>query len=96
MQYDLIFSTYINKTGKQLNQAELEADLVKVAKKFNLQGFSLTNQIGYWAGELEQSHVLSLLEVDKRTAFKISNHIKARYKQDAVILRPIKQINYFI
>lgn len=96
MEYQIIFSTYNNKTKKQKNRLELERDLVQIAKQNDLTGFSLTDQLGYWAGELEQSHVLSLLDVSKEQAFTIAEQIKEHYKQEAVIVRPVKQVNYFI
>ena len=96
MEYQIIFSTYNNKTKKQKNQLELEADLVALAQLNNLPGFSLSNQIGYWAGELEQSHTLTLLEVNKKTAFEVAEQFKIKYEQQAVIVRPVEQLNYFI
>jgi hypothetical protein len=96
MQFEVIFSTYNNKTKKQATTKQLEADLVKLAKQYDLPGFSLSHQLGYWAGELEQSHILTLLDIDKARAFDIAEAIKTKYAQQAVIVRPVEQINYFI
>ena len=96
MVYEIIFSTYNNKTKQQKKRHELEADLVELAKINGLQGFSLTDQLGYWAGELEQSHILTLLDVNKKTAFDIAEQLKSKYEQQAVIVRPTQQVNYFI
>lgn len=96
MNFEIIFSTYINKTGKQTDQATLESDLVAIAKQHNIEGFSLRNQLGYWAGELEQSHILELLDTNKAQAFAVANELKTKYEQDAVIVRPVEQKVYFI
>lgn len=96
MQYNIIFSTYNNKTKSQATTLELEQYLVELAKRRGITGFSLSQQLGYWSGELEQSHILALLDVDKPRAFAVANDIKQHYKQDAVIVQPIKQTNYFI
>ena len=96
MVYEIIFSTNNNKTKQQKKRHELEADLVELAKINGLQGFSLTDQLGYWAGELEQSHILTLLDVNKKTAFDIAEQLKSKYEQQAVIVRPTQQVNYFI
>lgn len=96
MEYQIIFSTYNNKTKQQKTRLELERDLVELAKQNDLAGFSLTDQLGYWAGELEQSHILTLLDVSKQKAFGLAEQIRDKYEQQAVIVRPVKQINYFI
>lgn len=96
MEYQIIFSTYNNKTKQQKSRLELERDLVEFAKSNDLAGFSLTDQLGYWAGELEQSHILTLLDVPKQKAFGLAEQIRDKYDQQAVIVRPVKQINYFI
>jgi len=96
MEYQIIFSTYNNKTKQQKTRLELERDLVELAKQNDLAGFSLTDQLGYWAGELEQSHILTLLDVSKQKAFGLAEQIRDKYEQEAVIVRPVKQVNYFI
>lgn len=96
MNYEIIFSTFINKTQASTPRLELEQDLVAIAKVNDVQGFSLRDQLGYWAGELEQSHVLELLDINKATAFAVANQIKSRYSQDAVIVRPVATTVYFV
>lgn len=96
MNYEIIFSTYNNKTKQQRKRKELEQDLVTLAKQYNIEGFSLQHQTGYWAGELEQSHVLTLLDASKEQAKELAGALKAQYSQDAVILKPVKQVTYFI
>lgn len=96
MNFEIIFSTYVNKTGKHTGRQQLETDLVSLAKKHNIEGFSLRDQLGYWAGELEQSHVLELLDTNKAQAFAVANELKTKYQQDAVIVRPVEQKVYFI
>lgn len=96
MNYQIIFSTYNSKTGVQTERSQLEADLVALANTNSIQGFSLSDQLGYWAGELEQSHVLTLLGVNKRQAFSFAEQLKAHFDQEAVIVKPIKEEVYFI
>ena len=96
MNYEIIFSTYINKTKTYTPRKQLESDLVDVAKNNNVQGFSLRNQLGYWAGELEKSHVLELLDTSKTVAFEVAQELKQLYKQDAVIVRPVETEVYFV
>lgn len=96
MNFEIIFSTFVNKTGKHTGQKQLENDLVAIAKTHKIDGFSLRGQLGYWAGELEQSHVLELLDSNKQTAFAVANQLKSQYQQDAVIVRPVENKVYFI
>lgn len=96
MNFEIIFSTYINKTRTQTPRHELEQDLCTIAKVNDVQGFSLRDQLGYWAGELEQSHVLELLDTNKATAFSVARQLKSKYSQDAVIVRPVESKAYFI
>jgi len=96
MNYEIIFSTYVNRTKKSTSKYELEQDLVTIAKVNDVQGFSLRDQLGYWAGELEASHVLELLDCDKAKAFSIARQLKSKYEQDAVIVRPVASTTYFI
>ncbi len=96
MNFEIIFSTYINATKTTTPRLDLERDLVAIAKVNGVNGFSLRDQLGYWAGELEQSHVLELLDIDKATAFSVAGQIKSKYKQDAVIVRPVTQAVYFV
>lgn len=96
MNFEIVFSTYVNSTGKHTPRKQLETELVRLAKEYNVQGFSLSNQLGYWAGELEQSHVLTLLDVHKEQAFNFAAALKSQYSQDAVIVRPIEQQVYFV
>jgi len=96
MNYAIIFSTYVNATKKHTPQHELENKLVQIAKEHAINGFSLRNQLGYWAGELEQSHVLELLDTNKAQAFQVANELKTMFIQDAVIVRPIENKVYFI
>lgn len=96
MNFEIVFSTYINSKHTQTPRKELEQYLVKLAKDHNIQGFSLSNQLGYWAGELEQSHVLTLLDVNKEMAFAVAADVKAHFEQQAVIVKPITEQVYFI
>jgi len=96
MTYNIIFSTYINKTGEHTSQLELEQYLVQLAKSANIKGFSLSQQLGYWQGETEVSHTLTLLDTSRQSAFLVAETIKQHFKQDAVIVQPVKQTNYFI
>lgn len=96
MNFEIIFSTYINATGTQTPRLELEQDLCTIAKVNDVQGFSLRDQLGYWAGTLEQSHVLELLDCPKSKAFSVARQLKAKYSQDAVIVRPVESKTYFI
>lgn len=96
MNWEIIFSTYVNSTGKHTTRHDLETGLVAVAKANDVQGFSLREQLGYWAGELEQSHVLELLDCPKAKAFSVASQLKAKYEQDAVIVRPVENKVYFV
>jgi hypothetical protein len=86
MNYKITFSTYVNNTGKSTGRAQLQRDLVLVAKNNNIQGFTLTDQVGYWAGEIEASHALTLLDTTPQQARAVALALKKRYYQDAVIL----------
>lgn len=96
MNYIITFSTYVNKTGDVSTTEEVETYLVTLAKKYNIQGFSLTEQLGYWAGETETSYILTLLDSHKRIAVDVAEEVKKHYQQDAVILKPDNSKVYFI
>jgi hypothetical protein len=96
MNYRIIFSTYINSKNTSTPRKKLEQQLVALAKKHGLQGFSLSEQLGYWAGTLEQSHILTLLDIQKDVALNVATDIKSMYEQDAVIVEPINNITWFI
>ena len=89
MNYKITFSTYVNATGTSTGKRKLQSDLVAIARANNIQGFTLTNQVGYWAGELEQSHALTLLDTTQTQARKVALDVKRLYNQDAVILEAL-------
>jgi hypothetical protein len=96
MNWQIIFSTYINKTGNETGRLELEDYLVKLAEKRNIQGFSLSNQTGFWAGVKETSYNLTLFDISKQKAFELAREIKNHFEQDSVIIKPIEEQVYFI
>ena len=89
MNYKITFSTYINATGKHTGSAVLTRDLVAIANVNHVPGWSLQNQTGYWAGELEASHALTLLDIAPEQARAVAEQIKRLYHQDAVILEAL-------
>ena len=93
MNYRVTFSTYINATGKSTGRRTLTRDLVAIANVNHVAGWSLTDQTGYWAGELEASHVLTLLDVAPEQARAVAMLIKNQYHQDAVILEALPVTN---
>lgn len=96
MNWAIIFSTYVNKTKTETKRLQLEQYLVKMAKKSKVDGFSLANQIGYWAGEKETSYTLTIFDINKEKAFQIAGELKKHFKQDSVIIKPIDEQVYFV
>lgn len=93
MNYRITFSTYENATGKSIGKTILQRDLQQIASINNIQGFSLTDQIGYWAGEYELSYCLTLLDTTPKIAEAVAVAIKKQYRQDAVILEALANTN---
>lgn len=89
MNYKITFSTYVNATGTHTNRKALLSDLVAIANVNHVQGWSLSDQTGYWAGEIEASHALTLLDTTPGIARSVAEQLKSRYHQDAVILEPL-------
>lgn len=89
MNYKITFSTYVNATGTTTNRKRLLSDLIEIANRNHIQGWTLTDQTGYWAGEVERSHALTLLDVEPSQARAVAGLIKHMYSQDAVILEPL-------
>jgi hypothetical protein len=89
MNYKITFSTYVNATGTHTPHKTLLRDLVAIANVNHVQGWSLTDQTGFWAGELEASHALTLLDTTPEIARSVARQIKTQYHQDAVILEPL-------
>lgn len=91
MNYKITFSTYVNKTGKSTGITTMQLDLVQIAISNSIQGFTLTDQTGYWAGELEHSHALTLLDTSPEQARQVALELKQLYEQDAVILEVLPE-----
>lgn len=89
MNYKITFSTYVNATGTHTAKKTLLSDLIAMANVNHVQGWSLTDQTGYWAGEVEASHALTLLDTTPEIARSVAGQLKRQYKQDAVILEPL-------
>lgn len=89
MNYKITFSTYVNATGTHTPKKSLISDLIAIANINHVQGWSLQDQTGYWAGEIEASHALTLLDTTPAIARSIAEQIKQHYHQDAVILEPL-------
>ena len=96
MNYQVIFSTYNNKTKKTGSLINLEKFLVGLTKEYNIQGFSITSQLGFWAGEFEKSYILTIFDISKATAIDIAKDINEYYNQESSIIKPIKEEVYFI
>lgn len=93
MNYKITFSTYVNATGTHTPKKTLLSDLISIANVNHVQGWSLTDQTGFWAGEIEASHALTLLDTTPDIARTVAEQIKHRYHQDAVILEPLPNIS---
>lgn len=93
MNYKITFSTYVNATGKHTSRTSLTRDLVALANVNHVAGWSLQDQTGYWAGELEASHALTLLDAAPEQARAVAIQIKQLYSQDAVILEALPVTN---
>lgn len=93
MNYKITFSTFVNSTGQSISKRALQLDLVEIAGRNHIQGFTLTDQTGYWAGELEASHALTLLDTSPAQARKVATELKKHYKQQAVILEQLPETN---
>ena len=91
MNYQIIFSTYNNKTKKTGSLKQLEEFLKSIAKDYQLQGFSLSFQLGFWAGEYEKSYILTIFDISKSTAFEVAKRINEHYNQEYSIVKPIKE-----
>lgn len=89
MNYKITFSTYVNATGTSTPRKRLLSDLIEIANNNRVQGWTLSDQTGYWAGEVEQSHALTLLDIEPVQAKKVAEAIKLMYSQDAVILEQL-------
>lgn len=89
MNYKITFSTYVNATGKSTPRRTLLSDLLEFANNHKIQGWTLSDQTGMWAGEIEASHALTLLDVEPTDARAMAEQIKKHYSQDAVILEPL-------
>lgn len=89
MNYQITFSTYVNATGKTTPRSTLLSDLLEFANNAGVQGWTLRDQTGMWAGEIEASHSLTLLDVEPVVAREFAKQIKKHYSQDAVILEPL-------
>lgn len=91
MNYKITFSTYVNQAGTSTPAGTIRDNLVAISKRHNIQGFTLANQTGYWAGELEASHALTLLDTSPEQAKAVALAIKSTYHQDAVILEALPE-----
>lgn len=89
MNYKVTFSTYVNATGEHTGKKTLQRDLVAIANVNHIQGWSLQDQTGFWAGEVEASHALTLLDVAPEQARAVAEQLKSLYHQDAVILEAL-------
>lgn len=89
MNYKITFSTYVNATGESTPRRKLLSNLIEIANRNQIQGWTLTDQTGYWAGEVERSHALTLLDTSPEQARQVAGLIKHMFSQDAVILEPL-------
>lgn len=89
MNYQITFSTYVNATGQSTPRRTLLSDLLELANNHKIQGWTLRDQTGMWAGEIEASHSLTLLDVEPVNARAFALALKKHYSQDAVILEPL-------
>jgi hypothetical protein len=86
MNYRITFSTYVNATGNSTPRKKLLADLIELANGQGVQGWSLTDQTGCYAGELELSHNLTVFDTSSQQAEALAVAIKKHFNQLEVIL----------
>lgn len=96
MRYDIKFSTFVNNTGSEASREELLSFLNALASKEGIEGYTLVNSVGYWAGVNENSYTLELIGITKAKAVKVANSLKEAFNQDAVILIPVKNQSILI
>lgn len=86
MNYRITFSTYVNSTGTTTPKTKMLKDLIELANIQQIQGWSLTDQTGCYAGELELSHAMTLFDVEPAQAETLALAIKGHFQQLEVIL----------
>lgn len=89
MNYKITFSTYVNATGEHTPKTRLLRDLAELSGKHKIQGWSLTDSDGYYAGELELSHNLTIFDITPQQAEALARDIKKQYHQLEVILEKL-------
>src|SRR5574343_317690 len=60
--------------------------LLNTMLKCNVQGGTLTKNVGFWQGKKEPSYLLELANISPRTARQLARQLKIQYNQDSVMI----------
>lgn len=76
------------------NKFRFKKQLLRLAKKYNIEGFTLLKALGAWQGKTEPSYQLIIENVPERTVRALASDCRDTFKQDSVMLKNGRKVDF--